>query len=410
MLSLKSTTEHTIEALCRAAKGPVGVAVSGGGDSLALLYMASDWARRTGRTLYGLTVDHGLRAGAAAEAREVGRHCKALGWPHMTLQWTPPQSGVSQAHSRRARHALLAGAMRKLSGTHLLMGHTLDDQIETGVMREARPGEGSVAGRAGMRALAVSPVWPEGRGVFVARPFLEVSREALREDLRARGLTWVDDPSNQNEMFERVRVRKALVADAVMLTEDMAAAKAKRCVQDSALVTWLDGHVLAREDGLIWCVPGELSVDALAEGLAWLIMVAAGSDRRADRTGRLALAEDILNTPGQWRARTLGGAWIGPRQGRIHIARDPGAVPGSDALEEGIWDGRFDLAGADIDPGLVLGENTMDDRLQAIPAMARPGWPVFVGQSSRVHCLVPQRLLDIRSMLDYESLMAGVLK
>lgn len=407
MLSLKSKIEENIEALCRAAKGPVGVAVSGGSDSLALLYLANDWAVGTGRSLYVMTVDHGLRREAAQEASEVARQCAVLGWPHQTLNWTPPKGKTSQERARRARHALLADALRMAGGTHLLMGHTRDDQIETAVMRASRRGAGSVAGTAGMRTFSVSPVWPEGRSVFVARPCLEVSREALREELRARLIAWIDDPSNENEMFERVRVRKALARGADASTQHLDSAGAKRKVQDRALADWLNSDVIAHDDGLVSCGPGGLGANDLAEGLAWVIMAAAGTDTRADRTGRLALAGDILARPGKWRGRTLGGAWIGPRQGSIHIARDPGLVPDGDTRKNGIWDGRFDLSGVANASLQLLDADTMANTLRAISPMARPGWPIFAGVASGVQCLVPQRLRDIRSMLDYESLIAG---
>jgi len=165
-------------AACLPAGGPLGVAVSGGSDSMALLTLAEGWARVRRSGLLALTVDHGLRQGSAREAAAVAAHCRARGIDHRTLSWqagpatrTPARDRRAvQATARQARHALLAGALRAAGGKWLLMGHTGDDQIETFLMR-ARQGSGWY-GLGGMDPVSVSPAWPEGRGVFLVRPLL----------------------------------------------------------------------------------------------------------------------------------------------------------------------------------------------------------------------------------------------
>lgn len=401
-----------LDALCKGVTGPVGVAVSGGSDSLALLYIAHAWARRAGRQLYGFTVDHGLRAEARAEAEEVGRHCAVLGIAHQILTWQPGTGAVSQNRARRARHGMLAEALRAVGGSHLLMGHTLDDQIETVAMRARRPGEGSRAGLAGMRALAVSPVWPEGRGVFVCRPCLGVCRGELRTFLREAGLDWAEDPSNENTAFERVRVRSQIKCSDDGLGDEllarMIAARKARQAEDKALVAWLDSTVRADDDGLVRCSPGELEPREFAEGLASVIMAAAGQDKRAGLGARLGLARDIGAAPGKWRGRTLGGAWLAPRRGEIHIARDPGGLrarPVHPSSQIYVWDGRFVLCAPNEAVEAQLARNlqpNLHGNMVRSP-MARATYPDIVSASCTVRCLVPGRLEDVRKMLCHEN-------
>ena len=417
MPDLKASADLTgkcatlLERLCAGHEGPLGIAVSGGGDSFALLLCVADWAKAHGQTLLCLTLDHGIRPEAADEAAFVEARCKALGIAHQTLKWSPPDGEavpVSQAVARRARHGLLGAALRAAGGRFLLMGHTLDDQIETIAMRATRKDGQGIGAMAGMRALSVSPVWPEGRDIFLVRPFLDVSRTDLRTFLHERGECWREDPTNENRNYERVRIRQDLdPAEAFAFQEKLKNAGLARKQQDLELLSWFKQNVVVHDDGLI----GIHSVSAicqttLAEGLAWLLMAAGGGDRRADRTGRLELADDIKTTFRLFRARTLGGAWIAPRQGQIHIARDPGRAEAfSDDMPAGaVWDGRFrvDLA-RNVHPAMSITQTE-----QKASPMARKTYPVQDPQSipeKTMACLIPERLKDIIFMLDHNNLM-----
>ena len=153
------------------------LAVSGGPDSIALMWLAARWRRALSRgpRLIAVTVDHGLRAEAAAEARDVKRLARALDLPHRTMRWTgaKPKSGVPAA-ARAARYRLLAQAARESGATHILTAHTRDDQAETLLMRLLR-GSG-IAGLAAMARVT------EREGVLLARPFLDVSKSQLIDD------------------------------------------------------------------------------------------------------------------------------------------------------------------------------------------------------------------------------------
>lgn len=201
-------TPHDMDRLM-AALGPfetsphLAVAVSGGADSMGLVLLADAWVRARGGKLSGLTVDHGLRPGSAEEARQVGEWLRVRQIDHHVLPWLgdKPATGV-QAAARTARYGLMENWCRQTGVLHLLLAHQLEDQAETFLMRLARsPG---VDGLAGMSAII------EKGSVRLLRPLLSVAKDRLRATLRAAQQSWVEDPSNDNPIFERVRVRRSL--------------------------------------------------------------------------------------------------------------------------------------------------------------------------------------------------------
>jgi tRNA(Ile)-lysidine synthase len=179
----------------------LAVAVSGGRDSLALALLAEEWASvRQGR-VQALIVDHGLRPASAKETVVTRQRLASLGIAAEILVWSgaKPTSGVQEA-ARQARYRLLFDACRRHGILHLLMAHHADDQAETVAMRAAR--NSGPDGLAGMAALV------EHRDVRLLRPLLSTSRAQLTATLEARGVGWIDDPSNADRRFERVRVRQ----------------------------------------------------------------------------------------------------------------------------------------------------------------------------------------------------------
>ena len=189
----------------------IAIALSGGGDSTALLCLAYAYfdARGEAGRLVAVTVDHGLRDASAAEARLAGDVCAKLGISHEIKEWRgeKPATGL-QAAARDARYRLLAEAAAAHDCSIILTGHTLDDQAETVAMRGRRG-----AGR-GLSGIAPATLY-ERRTWFV-RPLIGRRRSELRDWLSGMGQTWIDDPSNCDTRFERVRVRgeDAMPADA----------------------------------------------------------------------------------------------------------------------------------------------------------------------------------------------------
>jgi tRNA(Ile)-lysidine synthase len=178
------------------------LAVSGGPDSVALMWLVARWRSTLARgpRLFAVTVDHGLRPEAAREAREVKRLARTLDVPHRTLRWrgAKPHTGVPAA-AREARYRLLAKAARAAGATHILTAHTRDDQAETLVMRMMRG-----SGIAGLSAMARES---ERDGVQLARPFLNISKSRLVTTLKKAKVDFTDDPTNRDTNFTRPRLR-----------------------------------------------------------------------------------------------------------------------------------------------------------------------------------------------------------
>jgi tRNA(Ile)-lysidine synthase len=181
----------------------IGIAVSGGPDSLALLLLAA--AARPG-AVEAATVDHGLRDGSRAEAETVARICAEIGVPHaiLTAGWKDAPKTAIQERARNERYRLLGFWAEERGLDAIATAHHADDQAETLLMRLSR-GAG-VRGLAGMRRRSVAP----GTEVALLRPLLGWRRAELEQVCANAGATPALDPSNRNERFERVRVRRAL--------------------------------------------------------------------------------------------------------------------------------------------------------------------------------------------------------
>jgi len=190
---------------------PWAVAVSGGGDSLALMHLLRGFAKaRKLAAPIVLTVDHGLRKTSAREARQVLAWAKQAGLVAHLLTWRgkKPKSGIESA-ARQARYRLMGDWLVKNKIATLFAGHNLDDQVETFLLRLAR-GSG-LDGLAGMAPRAPWPVPGFGQLTLV-RPMLGLSRDQLRAYLSALGQAWLDDPMNEDTGFDRVKIRKARAA------------------------------------------------------------------------------------------------------------------------------------------------------------------------------------------------------
>ncbi len=411
------------------AAAPLAVGFSGGGDSLALLILTLDWARAHGRPVVSLTVDHGLNPASARWTADAVAKARALGAEAYALAWTGPKpaTGLSAA-ARAARHALLAQAARAAGARVLLLGHTRDDLAEAAVMRA----EGSTV--SDPRAWAPSPAWPEGRGVFVLRPLLEVGRGALRDGLAARGETWLDDPANADPKSARARARTQLSSPEGHRGTGEGAFS--RHAGDVPSVTSPVGAAPSpplHGGGEGWLT---LPRTAPAVHVAAACLCAAGTTRppRGERLQRLV----ARIRAGEDFTATLAGALIEAAGEEVSFFREPGearrakdpppvgevspqATEGggigrlspypptdpSDRLPHGgrglgmdllpgvpiVWDGRFELTAAE--PGLVVRPlqglaarlpPAQRQALKGFPPGARPGLPVVVAPDGTVTC------------------------
>jgi len=328
------------------AKPHLAVAVSGGADSLALVLLADAWVRRRGGRVSAITVDHGLRAEAATEARQVARWLRARGIAHRTLRWSPPAAAARaniQAKARDARYGLLTGWCRDHGVADLLVAHHQEDQAETFLLRLARG-----SGLDGLAAMA--PVSARD-GIRLLRPLLGVPKASLVAYLRARRQPWIEDPSNRDAAYARVRLRALLPALAAEgLTAERLAETAARLGQaraalgaacDALLAQAAETHDAgyARVDAAALAgAPREVALRALAR-----LLTLFGGQSYTPRYDRLCrLADEIF--AGLASARTLAGCRILPqRDGRLLVLREARdlAPPLAVGASPVAWDGRF---------------------------------------------------------------------
>lgn len=385
---------------------PVALALSGGGDSIALLQVATDWARSHGRRVLALTVDHGLSPDSArwtaiaeAAARDAGADWRGLAWTG-----PKPATGLSAA-ARRARHGLIADAAREGGARVVLLAHTADDIAEGDVMRA----EGSTLGR--LRDWSPSPAWPEGRGLMLLRPMLHARRAEVRDWLVSRDADWIDDPANDDPKYARSRARAALLSSG---GARIRGAGGEAAHGPSALTSEGQGDrcaavrssFLPTGDG--WF---RLARDIDPRALAAALVCAGGGDRLPRGERVTALLSRLRS--GETFTATLCGARIAAGGDRVLVTREPGeltrrpppALP-LDPGRESVWDGRWAVTttecGWSVVPAAGRGAALSEaDRaiLKALPPAARGGQPVLIRNTGDAPVLA-QTAASARSLVE----------
>jgi tRNA(Ile)-lysidine synthase len=334
-----------------AALGPfearplLAVAVSGGGDSMALALLAAAWARRRRGRAVALTVDHGLRPESRAEAGRVAGWLGVRGIEHHVLAWRGPRprTGLQEA-ARDARRELLFRWCRDAGALHLLLAHHLDDQAETFLFRLAR-GSGP-DGLAAMSAIVETPA------VRVLRPLLGVTKADLQATLRAAGQEWIEDPSNRDPAFARTRLRRTLAALAdAGLTAPALAAAAGRLGQSRAALERATWALLARAAAVHPAGYATVARDVLAEAPKQIairaldrLVACVGGRRYPEPAAKIERLHVRLAAASGALSLTLGGCRLAAAGRDVLICREARgepepvpAVPGTRRL----WDGRF---------------------------------------------------------------------
>ncbi|MDO5642806.1 MAG: tRNA lysidine(34) synthetase TilS [Paracoccus sp. (in: a-proteobacteria)] len=307
----------------------LGIALSGGGDSVALMYLVAEWAQARGKRVAAATVDHGLREASGAEAVAAGDAARALGLDHAILHWDDAGTGTGNLmdRARRARLRLLGDWARAQGQPAVVLGHNRDDIAETFLMRAARG--------AGLDGLAAMSPRRMADGMLWLRPLLDFGRAELRLWLAGRGIGWIDEPSNENPRFARARIRRAMA--------DLG----------------LDPTALARSASHL-----AQARDALNAGLGPVI----GGMRAHLGSLRIGRADWAALPPEQRRRVILAGV-------AFVTGRDyPPRAPGSDHALAGLAAGRrVTLDGAVLDPGPDL----LIHREAAAAARAPAAGPVW---------------------------------
>jgi tRNA(Ile)-lysidine synthase len=279
---------------------PIGVAVSGGPDSLALLLLAA--AARPGQ-VEAATVDHALRPEARDESVAVAALCERLGVPHaiLTASWTEAPQTAVQERARRQRYRLLSYWAEERRLGALVTAHHADDQAETLLMRLAR-GSG-VRGLAAMRRRSITT----GSHVPLIRPLLGWRRRELEQICSAAGVTPIADPSNEDDKFERVRLRRQL-ADADWLDPAAVARSAANLADADNALDWAarmewKSAVVQRGDDVCYR-PGETPPEIVRRIIAKAVRRLA---TEGDRELRGRELDQLLRTLREGGAATIRG-------------------------------------------------------------------------------------------------------
>ena len=318
----------------------IGVAVSGGGDSTALLLLLSRWSRENDVELVAASVDHGLRPEAQQEIEEVRLLANSLGLAHSTLSWRGGAAkGNLQEAARCARYGLLEKWAADVGAISVALGHTEDDQAETFLLRLAR-GSG-VDGLACMSESALR------RGIQWLRPLLGIRRQELRDYLESNGIRWSEDSSNENLAFDRIKIRKAmreLETAGLSVPRLSATARQMRMAKEALQASATRGAIkVCSVNGIgdlifsieIWRLEEETRCRIFAQAAMYL----AGRHYRP-RFRSLLRVLDAVAAGG--RATLAGCMFEGTRGGDVLVGREPAfceepVAPGA------VWDGRWQM-------------------------------------------------------------------
>ncbi|MFV0411212.1 MAG: tRNA lysidine(34) synthetase TilS [Paracoccus sp. (in: a-proteobacteria)] len=381
----------------------LGIALSGGGDSVALMHLIARWAGT--RRIAVASVDHGLRPESAHEAEQAGQAAAALGLEHRILRWQGGAGGGGNlmARARAARLRLLADWARTEGLAAVMLGHTRDDVAETLLMRLARG-----AGLDGLSAMATRR---EAEGMIWLRPLLETGREELRGWLRIIGASWIEDPSNEDPRFERARMRRAmseLGLDPALLALSAENLREAREALNDLLAPILDDSRVRAGSVLL---PRQAFDAASQESRRRLVLAAVRFVTGAHYPPRRAGVDHALSALAEGRRVSLDGAVLDPGA-EILIHREAGRVEAG--MQDDIWDNRWRITG--LQPGdrvAALGADAaaVDWRAAGLGHLEAQALPA-VRRADRllVPALTPAEGLGatpLRNMTDFRRILFG---
>jgi tRNA(Ile)-lysidine synthase len=305
------------------------VAVSGGGDSVALLHLLHRFAARRRIELTVAHLNHALRRGSAADCRFVLGLAESLGVPAIAakrdVRASRRKDESLEEAARRVRRAFFTETAEQAGAKMTATGHTMDDQAETILMRLAR----------GAGPLAVAGMAPAGPGIFV-KPLLRIERAALRGWLHKRRLPYRDDPSNASLAFDRNRVRHLVVP---LLAKQLNPAVARHLVEAAERLredaAYLDGVARKLFDGIATRRANVLALPVaelmalprpIAARVALIALVTAGCDPRRISTRKIDAVVGLASSDPGSSLDLAGG--IGARRSRGLVEFRPCASPG----------------------------------------------------------------------------------
>lgn len=312
----------------------IALAISGGADSICMGKLAAEEALLSGNNYIALIVDHGLRKESAQEAALVKKRLSDIGIESVILKWSgdKPTSNI-QEQAREARYKLLLEYCESHNIKYLLTAHNKNDQAETVLMRILRG-----SGVDGVAGISISH---KINGVNILRPLLEFSRDEIIATLKHYGIDWIEDPSNQNEKFERVRIRNLISSqvdkDTWLDRFSLLAKNARRTKDflDLQVNKFIGGNVEISKLGYVKFKASDFNIheEMKLRVLAKLLMIVSGKKKRH----RLSSLENVNFKS----ASTLWDCQVVPKDGNVYIFKEASAV--DDSYVDGIWDARFKL-------------------------------------------------------------------
>ena len=308
---------------------------------MALLHLMHVFCASQGSKLHAVTVDHGLRAEAAEEANLVQRFCASLDVPHDTLRWDDWDGrGNLQSVARDARYHHMSVWAKERGIDTITLGHTADDQAETVLMRLAR--------RSGVDGLAGIPERTTREDVTWVRPLLAASREELREYLRSEQIGWIEDPSNENLTFDRIKARKALthLADLGIDVEGLSVvaqnmSKARAALDQETYIAardiaHVDAGAVVFDDRDLQLLPDEIQRRLLVQAVNWI-----SGQRYPARRGAVS---NMLSGLRKGQAGTADGVHACRVKGQIWVFRELNAVDKLHTAPDDLWDDRWRIS------------------------------------------------------------------
>ena len=328
---------------------PIALAVSGGPDSTAMMFLVSKSKKIKKKNVTVLIVDHDLRKDSRKEANLVMRNAKKIGFKYKILKWRglKPSSGIQEA-ARKARYDMMISWCEKNNVKKLFLAHHLDDQVETFLMRLSK-GSG-IDGLSSMSKTSLKV------NVNIIRPFLEIPKTKLVEIANSSNMKWVSDPSNSNLSYQRSRIRKLIPAlsregidshhiNLVIKRMDSAKDALNETVNSNIIkyVKSMEGIAFS----LSYEALDKLSPEILLRILERIIMVASGSIYPARRL-KLEAILSWLKSDNQISAKTLSGTVLRKRKDYIIFYRELKSSQASASIRPLTnrylsWDNRFHL-------------------------------------------------------------------
>lgn len=372
--------EHIERQLLPTPPKKMAVAVSGGGDSIALLALTAIFAKKYGIEVHAISIDHGLRKGTDQEIKLVTQLCVQIGCQHHVEHWSGWDGGGNlQDRARTARYKLIADWAAGKGISVVVLGHTADDQAETLMMRLSRG--------AGVDGLSAMSPRREQSGITWVRPLLGVQRRDLRHFLEAKQLTWAEDPSNENRDFERIRMRDALklleplgfhANNLIAVADQMSKARAALNWQTflaAKEIAEVSHGAISISMAAYHALPVEISRRLLVHALSWL--------SNSDYPPRRGAIEQARLSIGKGTAHTLHGCHLLCDGDQLWMFREFNDVKDLDVDVGNVWDDRWTVTGSEDGPeyrvcalgpdGLSQVPNWRDAQVPRAALMTTPG-------------------------------------